>query len=131
MEEEDSDTESGESGSGADTVFDPAVALSRMRYPSSMGMTFAIDATLTSEVIVEVEAARYQQVDAKDRDSAWERQPAATGSVSIDAKVPGRHTETVSDGLDVFVVVRPADQPHRVHHRGHDQHCGAERVRSQ
>ncbi|MGF9755069.1 helicase-related protein [Microvirga sp. 0TCS3.31] len=108
MEEEDSGTESGEGGSGADTVFDPAVALSRMRYPSSMGMTFAVDATLTSEVIVEVEAARYQQIDAKDRDSPWHREPAVTGLVSIDSKIPGRHTETVADGLDVFVVVRPA-----------------------
>ena len=44
MEEVDTETDSGDAGgAGADTVFDPAVALSRMRYPSSMGMTFAVD----------------------------------------------------------------------------------------
>lgn len=94
-------------GAAADSVFDPAVALSRMRYPSSMGMTFAVDVTMTAEVMAEVGAARYRQTDAKDRDSPWHREAVATAPVIIDTKAPSTRSETVSDGLQLYVVVRP------------------------
>ena len=109
MDEADSETRTvAEGSSGADSVFDPAVALSRMRYPSSMGMTFAVDVTMTPEVVVEVGAASYRQTDEKDRESPWVREAASTEPVSVDTKKPRSGTVTVCDGLDVYVVVRPA-----------------------
>src|SRR4051812_41821354 len=61
MEEADSEVDSAEAkGGDTDAVFDPAVALSRMRYPSSMGLTFAIDPELTEALRIDVSGARYR-----------------------------------------------------------------------
>src|SRR5437867_2586479 len=38
---------------------DPAIAMANVRYPSSMGLTFATDLSVTSSISVIVSAARY------------------------------------------------------------------------
>ena len=48
---------------GETSTPDPAVSLANLRYPSSMGITFAVDPRLTQALAVQVTCARYEQVD--------------------------------------------------------------------
>ena len=48
-------TDASDDDSGA---WDPSVAMSYIRYPSSMGMTFAVDTTTSSSIVLKVEAGR-------------------------------------------------------------------------
>src|SRR6266576_2661409 len=57
--EEDIDSDGEQDDSG---VPDPPVAMAHVRYPSSMGMTFAVDTAATRTVTIAVEAARYDQL---------------------------------------------------------------------
>lgn len=95
--------DSGDGGAGADAVFDPAVALSRMRYPSSMGLTFALDASLSPHLEVSVAAARY--VPMEDTDSSWERS-AVEETATVAVGTTGTSSQKVADGLELYSVVR-------------------------
>ena len=112
MEEEDTETDSGEAGGagGADSAFDPAVALSHVRYPSTMGLTFAVDPGLVPEVYVQVEAARYRETDGVDgldkSRNPWERVAEIPDRVRVDTRAVGRRTLHVAQDLDLLVVVR-------------------------
>lgn len=114
MEEEDSDIASGEAGGagGADSAFDPAVALSHVRYPSTMGLTFAVDPGLVPELVVEIEAARYRELDGAShpggQQGSWERVAEVPEPVRVHTGVVGRRTIKVADGLDLLTVVREA-----------------------
>ena len=46
--------------------WDPAVSMSYVRYPSSMGMTMAVDTTATKLITVTVGGARYVPVEQED-----------------------------------------------------------------
>src|SRR3712207_3089151 len=48
-----------EDDSGETTFADPPVSLANIRYPASMGLTFAVDLGQAEELNVTVEAARY------------------------------------------------------------------------
>ena len=91
-------------------------------------MTFAVDSGLTSEVAVEVGAARYQQVDSKDRDSPWIREEVAPDPVTIGTGVLGARTVTVAEGLDLYFVVRPPSRRRRLDHRGSGEHAASPRA---
>ena len=118
-----------------ETAYDPAVSLSRLRKPASMGLTFAVDGGRSPVVTVTVAADRYRPVndgEIADIDSAvqaldesedgpvehvrerrqskrpknWCRNPAA-GTFEIDTTTPAMTTERIADGLALRVVVRP------------------------
>jgi hypothetical protein len=113
-------------GGGADAVFDPAVALSRVRYPSSMGMTFAVPSSLAATVVVSVAAARYEEAGdapvplADDRvrhrmaaggSVLWQRVAPEIPAVSVDCADIGIRRVPLVPGLSLTVVVRrPVDQ---------------------
>src|SRR4051794_10641314 len=70
--------ENAEAKGVGDAAWDPAVALSHMRYPSTAGLTFAVDVGMAPEIVVEVTAARYREAqNGGPSDSttagAWER----------------------------------------------------------
>jgi len=94
---------------GSDAPFDPAVALSRRQFPSSIGLTFAVDPVATPRVTVRVAAARY--VDESDGKrggpTVWTRVPASTEPVTLIADAPGATTVELTAGLDLRTVVRP------------------------
>ena len=112
------------SDSPADAVFDPAVALSRVRYPSSMGLTFAVDVRDTSSVTVSARAARYVEIEADRGTSApaqesvrhlrgggrtgtrWQRAEPVLPDNTIDVATPRSYALQLADGLDLHVVVR-------------------------
>ena len=111
MEEVDTEVDSADAGAGAtDAVFDPAVAMSHMRYPSSMGMTFAVDVALTDTVLVEVSAARYvHEKDDGDQDR-WLRSQTDAADVPVGTAAVGTRTVPIADGLELYTVVRgPVD----------------------
>src|SRR5262245_13888964 len=52
------------------TFADPPVAMANEKYPSSVGLTFAVDLTATSEVAVLASAANYR-LDEDERGKRW------------------------------------------------------------
>lgn len=102
----------------SDEAPDPAVTMANVRYPSSMGMTFAVDLGVADEVVVEVEAARYASEMMSDgrrsRTSSvggecWRRQPLSIESRTLNVSVAGQEQIHLTDDLELFVRVRPAD----------------------
>lgn len=110
-------------GTGADADFDPSVALSRVRYPSSMGLTFAVDVERTPVVRVEIVAARYEaeaegseggeeevrhRGRAAGRGSSWRRASQPLEPLSVDVTRPRSARTVLVEGLELHVVVRGA-----------------------
>ncbi|WP_346536249.1 helicase-related protein [Micromonospora sp. DPT] len=111
---------------GDEAVFDPAVALSRVRRPSSMGLTFAIAPAETPVLTIVVNAARYVESSAepsKDvhqeaavhyrgkrshRGARWSRLPIGPVERTVDVTAPGVDRIDVADGLELYWTVRPA-----------------------
>lgn len=97
---------------------DPAVTMANVRYPSSMGMTFSVDVTVTESITVEVEASRYileSVEECRSRTStvaeeAWRRKPLTI--LPRDIKVSAADQPdliSLMDNLALFVRVRQAD----------------------
>ena len=133
--------ESTASGAEADDSgdWDPAVSMSYVRYPCSMGMTFAVDSTAAEQIAVHVGGARYVPVEQPSEEAspagdpeqgapefigrrapsseqaAWRRVPLRAEPIEIDISrpTPGR-LDPVGDGLELFRRVRPADELGRV-----------------
>ena len=133
------DAPAAEAGSDDSESWDPAVSMSYVRYPSSMGMTMTVDTTATKLITVTVSGARYVPVEradsaaeptdsspsdaeagsaefigrrAKPRDQPdWRRVPLEADPVEIDVSkpCPGR-SRPVGEGLELFRRVRPADE---------------------
>ncbi|MFS0703407.1 helicase-related protein [Cellulomonas sp. 179-A 9B4 NHS] len=123
-----------ETGTQVDAEYDPGVSLSRMRRPSSMGLTFAVDPSLTPRVAVTVRADRYlPQIDGQladetlatptDGDDAeespvvdrvrfkkprnWNLVAGATRTEYVDTKAAQHHAFQLEEGLELRVLVRP------------------------
>lgn len=71
-------------------VPDPAVSLASTKYPSSMGMTFAVADTVGS-ISVEVSAARYQPEDAAPDNGRWEDDDFISNAQPTRARRSNRH----------------------------------------
>lgn len=113
---------------GDESPSESPVTLAHVRYPSSMGMTFAVDVQMTSQVLVDVRAARYVPVEGTaDTPAAsgraagsssglrWRRESLTCDPVPVDVSgpVPGRR-DPVSEGLELFSRVRGRDACGRV-----------------
>ena len=123
--QEPDDPEDGSSG-GEDAGYDPGVALSLTRHPSSMGMSFSVDLENASTVTVQVTAARYESVEqdapatpddpdemsrrprAARRRDKWRRQPISPEPFAIDVSTTGVVEQPLADGLELYCLVRPA-----------------------
>lgn len=126
-----SDTDADDSG-----AWDPAVSMSYVRYPCSMGMTMAVDSMATQRITVYVSGARYAHVEQQSKETnpdgqgtpefigrrapsseqaSWRRVPLIAEPIEIDVSnpTPGR-SEPVGEGLELFQRVRPADHLGRV-----------------
>jgi Helicase conserved C-terminal domain len=80
---------------------DPAVAMSNVQYPSSLGLTFAI-APEAEEISVAVEAATYEPLD----DGSWQRRPIGPVEVNLAVAGEGAVTRGVAPGLELYCRVR-------------------------
>ncbi|PFG34512.1 helicase-like protein [Sanguibacter antarcticus] len=123
-----------ETGTQADSEYDPGVSLSHMRRPSSMGLTFAVDPVVTSQITVSVRADRYvPQIDgqladetlegptdgdAEDdarvvervvskRPKIWSIVEGLTFEITVPTTARQREPIPIVEGLDLRIVVRP------------------------
>jgi hypothetical protein len=116
-----SDDDSGDEGFAPD----PPVAMANVRFPSSMGFTFAVDSTMAAAIVVNVEAARYEKISSDEGEGSsakrprrgglgptepWRRVPLEIEPVEIAVRQPtsGRRVG-VAEGLELFCRVRAAD----------------------
>lgn len=82
------------------------VADARRRFPSSVGMTFAVRAS-TEKVLVIPRAARYEEtVDTNDAVTGWQRVPLAEDVFEIDARSIGVRRLKLAKGLELYSLVR-------------------------
>ena len=113
------------------------VSTSSVRYPSSIGLTFSVDAKRTSTLVVQVGAARYEELDDGSQDQAgptsdvdassvvgrrarrrhvnqWMRVPGPLKSLTIDTtRTELDHRDLLADGLTLFSRVRSVDDSSR------------------
>ena len=104
---------------------DTGVALANVQAPASTGLSFAVDAAVTTELTVRPQAAVYEPRDA-DGDPVearraerrtldgpterWHRRPLDLDTVTVDVSEPGdRDPVTLVTGLELRVRVRPED----------------------
>lgn len=100
---------------------DPPVSMANRRYPSSMGITFAVDPQMCKLLRIDVSAARYQQLEDESEEKAprsfrrgtgpgerWKRVPLEEQTFNVDPSKPTTdRRENVADGLQLFCRVRP------------------------
>ena len=98
------------------SVPDPAVSLANVRYPASMGISFAVDAARATTIAVRIQAATYARRDAPEEDEGgsaeghgdgrWQRSPlTATMSVPI-VDTTERRAVPGFGGLELYVRIR-------------------------
>lgn len=97
------------------------------RRPASMGITFAVDPTVSRTVVVHAEAAAYDPVDAEGRPLApiraeartvaeqreqWRRRELDLAPVTVDVTEARRYRPApLCEGLRLDVLVRPPPRP--------------------
>jgi hypothetical protein len=109
-------------GAGEETgPTDVPVSQSRMRFPSSAGMTFTVDSRLVDGIALHVSAARYlpgeELEDAGQRSRArgqqrttWRRLPVDAPPIHLTLDRTSPRRRPVSAGLDLYTLVRtPVD----------------------
>ncbi|MEV4671611.1 helicase-related protein [Actinomadura sp. NPDC049382] len=104
-----------------DEVPDIGVSLANVQTPSSMGLTFAVDPTVSPTVTAMVTAAMYDPIDeagniaaarraerrTTDKDDVrWRRRPLEIAPVVIDVTEPGQRVEPLGSGLEMRLRVR-------------------------
>lgn len=85
-----------------ETFADPAVAMSNVQYPSSVGLTFAVDPE-ADEVAVEIAAATYEPLEGN-----WQRRPIGPVELAVPVGREGAVTRPVAPGLELYARVREA-----------------------
>ncbi|MET9199591.1 helicase [Gordonia sp. NPDC003585] len=96
-------------GADADAESDEGspVAQARMRFPSSVGMTFSVRASARSVTITPT-AARYELlVDDDEAAEGWRRIPLEAEGVGQQLQRPGVYRDEISPGLQLYRYVRP------------------------
>ena len=116
--------------------FDAPVTYANRRYPSSMGLTFALDPT-NATIKIEVSAAKYEQTvgesqpdngfEAEEADSTdraattgsgagrrtlrWRRLPVGPIDITLDTTSGrGEQRQSILPGLELYSIVRPVDR---------------------
>jgi len=96
---------------------DQPVALASVRYPSSMGVSFAVGPDVDA-LIIEVTAVSYRSIDAdstppgpdrKGGGRRWERIPFIAVPITLDIRGTIVARKPVTDGLELFWRIRPGD----------------------
>lgn len=109
-----------------EVVTDPPVALANVKYPSSMGMTFAVDSVVSPTITVHVSAARYVPLE-EDTESdtstsvklrragkreRWKREALEIAPIDLDITKPeAGFSQQLLEGQDLYLFyrIRPSD----------------------
>lgn len=125
----DPDRDDEEPDDGRDSEPDPPVTLANRRYPSSMGITFAVDRGTADALDVLVSGGRYEEIPGEPvetlpgrrgrfggtgRGTRWQRIPVEHLPVSVSLSSAGDRTYSLGDGLELFARVRAPDFRDRV-----------------
>ncbi|SOC52330.1 helicase-related protein [Ornithinimicrobium cerasi] len=99
------------SADGDDNDWDPAVSLSRVRFPSSMGLTCAVAVGRSPLLQVRVTAARFTETQAGDADAfTYDRVAFDSGIVDVPSDRATTDAQDLAHGLRLHTVVRrPVD----------------------
>lgn len=111
--------------SAAEEVPDTGVSMANRQYPSSMGLTFAVDPRAASVITVTVTAAMYDPIDKEGRlvkaqraarrtieeqDLRWRRRTMEFDPVTVDITAPKPDfRETLVPGVELRLRIRTAD----------------------
>lgn len=94
----------------SETSPDPPVAMANAHYPSTMGITFAVDTNQTREIAVTVSAARYAPETTEDGER-WRRHPLRLDPIPIDVSQPREiDGKPLADDLELYARIRAADE---------------------
>ena len=93
------DVEAEAGGDAPDNVIDPGVAMSRVRYPRSMGMTVALDDSRSAVLEVQVFATRYEA----DGDTVWRAADVSPALITLPAHPARLERVEVVQGLELVV----------------------------
>jgi hypothetical protein len=101
---------------------EPQVALSTVRYPSSLGVTFSVDLTRARTLHVQITAAAYvplsdedepltdQQIQSLSRDELlkrrWQRRALSLAPQELQLEAPPTSPQSLGNGLELYVRVR-------------------------
>ncbi|MFI7675612.1 helicase-related protein [Actinophytocola sp. NPDC049390] len=123
LDGDDSVPEVGGRDEGDEDGADLGIALSNLRRPSSMGMTFSVDLRECGRISVEIRSARYVPEDEagrpimatrsearsiEDQRERWRRVAIICPPLPIDVAMPGmRRVDDLESGLELRVLVRP------------------------
>jgi hypothetical protein len=91
------------------TYADPPVALANEKYPSSAGMTFAVDLARAKDITITASAAMYmpEETEAGKR---WRRRPLRIAPVTLRVDEPTADRRiSLAEGLELFARIRSAD----------------------
>ncbi|WP_433802565.1 helicase-related protein [Actinomycetospora sp. CA-084318] len=107
---------------GTDELVDTGISLSGVQKPSAMGLTFSVDPRATDEVRLDIDAARYEPIDAQGRvttaaraerrgvdDGAvrWRRVPLPRKSFRVEVAGTDSERREVEQGLELRIKRRP------------------------
>jgi hypothetical protein len=91
------------------TYGDPPVALANEKYPSSAGMTFAVELARAKEITVNASAAMYISEET-DAGKQWRRHELAIEPLPLRVDQPTSDRRiALADGLELFARIRSAD----------------------
>ena len=91
------------------TYGDPPVALANEKYPSSAGMTFAVQLARAKEITVTASAAMYIHEES-EAGKQWKRRALAIEPLPLRVDQPTSDRRiALADGLELFARIRPAD----------------------
>lgn len=91
------------------TFADPPVAMANVRYPSSLGVTFAVDTQMSTAITVTVTAARYERTEEATGDR-WRRVVVRCPEVRLSVGAPvDQVRQRLAEGLELFSRIRVAD----------------------
>ena len=88
---------------------DPPIALANTRYPSSMGLTVAVDLNRARSIVVSVSAARYEPDSDPTAAKSWRRLPSDLAPLTIPVDRPASKSVDLGDGLELYSRVRQPD----------------------
>ncbi|WP_030735322.1 helicase-related protein [Streptomyces sp. NRRL F-2890] len=109
-------------GDGEEGLVEPGVLLANMRRPSSMGLTFAVDPTVSEWIVLHTTAAVYRPEDAEGNPVAaariearsmqeqrerWRRVPLDLPDIEVDVTTPTVVRRPLEEGLELRILVRP------------------------
>ncbi|MFD4139565.1 helicase-related protein [Streptomyces sp. NPDC058572] len=125
-EADESDHDDADSTLGIDEVPDTGVTLANVQKPSAVGITFAVDPTLTGTVRISPTAAVYDPVDKQglptapkraerratgEQDLQWLRRPLELPTTTVDIKQVDQDPVPLAAGLELRIRVRRPSRP--------------------